>query len=159
MGQHISQSQKKRANKEISEIQEHIQNISVESENNNSAMASDALAEPNPNENINEQRIDLNNANQNVIAETSVIVSSSDESDDNIVESISNGNETIRIEPPRQESNIGHIVIRQSNDVTIGNRIIYNGLVTIHQPLSNQNQNNNHDELAEMMNRSGASFN
>lgn len=87
-------------------------------------------------------------------------VSSSDESetDSSIVESVSNGNEAVPFELPRMEPNIGHIVITTSNDVTIGNRIIYNynGPVTIHQNHSDQQRSDsNVNLLVDSLNRSG----
>lgn len=67
-------------------------------------------------------------------------ISSIDESDfdSSIADSISTGSELAVFDPPRQQTSIGNIRIRASNDVTIGNRIIYRGPVTIHQQVISQ---------------------
>lgn len=69
-------------------------------------------------------------------------ITSTDESDDDssIVDSVSSGNELVALEPLGQQSNIGNIRISTSNDVTIGNRIIYKGPITIQQQVVNQNR-------------------
>lgn len=59
-------------------------------------------------------------------------------------ESTANGNDDI--EPTRQRLNIGNVQINNCNDVTLGNRIIYQGPVTIHQRVVYRNR---HDPEAD----------
>lgn len=67
-------------------------------------------------------------------------ISSIDESDfdTSVSDSISTGSELVDFDPSRPQNNIGSIRIRESNDVTIGNRIIYRGPVTIQQQVITQ---------------------
>lgn len=60
------------------------------------------------------------------------------ESDSSVVDSDSNANEMASFEPTRQQSKIGNIKIKSSNDITVGNRIIYHGPVTIQQQIVNR---------------------
>lgn len=77
-------------------------------------------------------------------------------------ESIANGNENdINSESSRKRSTIGLIKINNSNDVTIGDKIIYQGPVTIHQHVFNRNEvtNNNVNENLEILNLPGENEN
>lgn len=94
------------------------------------------------------------NTNEKAIAVIENASSSESETDSSIFESVSNEIEAVHFKPPPMESNIGHIIIKESNDVTIGNRIIYNGPVTIHQSQSDQ-QRSDSNRLSELLNRSG----
>lgn len=65
---------------------------------------------------------------QNSIVRTSNVandLSSMDESDSSFIDSVSNENEAVEFQPPCQQSNIGHIRIKKSNEIIVGNRIIY----------------------------------
>lgn len=83
--------------------------------------------------NQNSSARDLSVTNDNNVTDGS-------ESDSSVADSDSNANEMAAIEPTQQQSNIGNIQINASNDITIGNRIIYHGPVTIQQQIVNQNR-------------------
>lgn len=104
------------------------------------------IGEPEMNSNADERAIAVyQNASSSDISETN-----------SSVESVANEIESVDFESPALASNIGRITIRESSDVTIGNRIIYNGPVTIHQNQSDhQRSDSNQMRFAELLNRSG----
>lgn len=83
--------------------------------------------------NRNSSARDLSVTNYNNVTDGS-------ESDSSVADSISNANERAAFEPTRQQSNIGNIQIHGSNDITVGNRIIYQGPVTIQQQIVNKHR-------------------
>lgn len=83
------------------------------------------------------------------------------ESDSSVTDLVSNANGVAAFEPTRQQSNIGNIQINSSNDITVGNRIIYQGPVTIQQQIVNQHRadqraaGNNINRSANILSRPG----
>lgn len=83
---------------------------------------------------------------------------SSESIESNANELIKNENEMIDLQQQQQQlqmPNFDEIRVNRSKDITIGNRIIYQGPITIHQHVLNQNQSNQQapNQAVEILNQ------